>query len=286
MSKVFEYISLMKPRVLLLVIFTTICGLIVAPENITFFKSFFSIFATTLGAGGAAAINMWYDRDIDKIMLRTAKRAIIREVITPKEAFIFGIVLSFIAILVMSTLVNLISAIILGYAIFHYTVVYTVLLKRSSIQNVVIGGLSGALSPLIGYSSISSSITKESFILFLIIFLWTPPHSWAIAIFRLDDYKNSHVPMMPVIKGIDYTNKYILIYSILLITSAFFPYIFNIAGIVYLITSSILGVVLLAYVYRLYNNKNEIDIKQNAKNLFSFSLIYLFLIFLAISLQL
>jgi protoheme IX farnesyltransferase len=264
-----------------LVVFTSYCGMMLAPGNIHPFIASIAILCITIGAGSAAAINMWYDRDIDSVMKRTLQRPIIRGVIEPDEALSFGIILAFLSSLLMALCVNIISAALLIFTILYYIFVYTIWLKRSSIYNVVIGGVAGAVPPMIGWAAVTNDISFESLILFAIIFMWTPPHSWALALFRNEDYKSCSVPMMPVIKGEYYTKKQILIYSVLMVATSILPYFFEMAGEIYLIIAIILGIIFMGISISLFNDKNY----KRAKQLFVYSIFYLFILFFILLIQ-
>lgn len=274
-----DYLMLMKPRVMSLVVFTAISGMLLAPGNIHPLIAFVSILCITIGAGSAAAINMWYDRDIDAIMKRTQKRPIVTGAVKADEALAFGIITGTMAIIMMAVSVNIISAALLAFTILYYIYIYTIWLKRTSVQNVVIGGVSGALPPIIGWASVTGNISWQAFSLFAIIFIWTPPHSWALALYRSDDYKNCNVPMMPVIKGVLYTKKQIMFYSILMFFISLWPYFLNISSHLYLITAIISGLIFLYYAVNLFA-----DTEQNhvAKKLFWYSILYLFIIFFSL----
>ena len=274
-----DYFMLMKPRVMSLVVFTAISGMLLAPGNIHPLIAFVSILCITIGAGSAAAINMWYDRDIDAIMKRTQKRPIVTGAVKADEALAFGIITGTMAVIMMAVSVNIISSALLAFTILYYIYIYTIWLKRTSVQNVVIGGVSGALPPIIGWASVTGNISWQAFSLFAIIFIWTPPHSWALALYRSDDYKNCNIPMMPVIKGILYTKKQIVLYSILMFFISLWPYFLNISSHLYLITAIISGVVFLYYAVNLFA-----DTEQNhvAKKLFWYSIFYLFIIFFSL----
>jgi len=276
-STVKDYISLMKPRVMSLVVFTGFSGMWLAPSLVHPLINIIALLCIAIGAGSAGAINMWYDRDIDSLMKRTAKRPIVRGVIEPNEALSFGLITAFFSVFFMALCVNLLAAFLLSFTIFYYICIYTMWLKRSSVQNIVIGGAAGALPPVIGYAAVSNSISLQSFILFLIIFIWTPPHSWALALFCNDDYKNCKVPMMPAIKGALYTKKQILIYSIFLFITSFIPFFIGMSNIVYLVTAAILGVGFLYYSISLFYDTAD---NKQAKKLFVYSIFYLFVIFL------
>lgn len=274
-----DYFMLMKPRVMSLVVFTAISGMILAPGNIHPLIAFVSILCITIGAGSAAAINMWYDRDIDAIMKRTQKRPVVTGAVKADEALAFGIITGTMAVIMMAVSVNIISAALLAFTILYYIYIYTIWLKRTSVQNVVIGGVSGALPPIIGWASVTGNISWQAFSLFAIIFIWTPPHSWALALYRSDDYKNCNVPMMPVIKGVLYTKKQIMFYSILMFFISLWPYFLNISSHLYLITAIISGLIFLYYAVNLFA-----DTEQNhvAKKLFWYSIFYLFIIFFSL----
>jgi protoheme IX farnesyltransferase len=277
-ASVKDYIMLMKPRVMSLVVFTAFCGLWIAPGQIHPVIAFAEILFVTIGAGSAAAINMWYDRDIDAIMKRTQKRPIVTGAIEPDEALSFGIITGVISVLLMALCVNIISAGLLALTILYYVFIYTMWLKRSSIQNVVIGGAAGAFPPMIGWAAVTGDISLESFTLFAIIFMWTPPHSWALALFRLQDYRDCSVPMMPVIKGEAYTKKQIILYSLLMVVTVAMPYFLNIANIGYLIISSVMSAIFLYHTFLLFDDSDF----SKAKKLFWFSILYLFVIFLSL----
>ncbi len=277
-ASVKDYIMLMKPRVMSLVVFTAFCGLWLAPATIHPIIAIASILFITIGAGSAAAINMWYDRDIDAIMKRTQKRPIVTGAIEPDEALSFGIITGITSVLLMALCVNIMSAALLALTILYYVFVYTMWLKRSSVQNVVIGGAAGALPPMIGWASVTGDISWQSFTLFVIIFMWTPPHSWALTLFRLQDYRDCSIPMMPVIKGELYTKKQIVFYSILMVITVSMPYFLEMAGINYLIISSFLGCIFLYHTVLLFQDQDG----ARAKKLFWFSILYLFIIFLSL----
>lgn len=274
-----DYFMLMKPRVMSLVVFTAVSGMLLAPGNIHPLIAFVAVLCITIGAGSAAAINMWYDRDIDAIMKRTQKRPIVTGAVKADEALAFGAITGIIAVIMMAVSVNIISAVLLAFTILYYVYIYTIWLKRTSVQNVVIGGVSGALPPIIGWTSVTGNISWQAFSLFAIIFIWTPPHSWALALYRADDYKNCNVPMMPVIKGILYTKKQIMLYSILMFFISLAPYFLKISTYLYLITAIISGLIFLYYAVNLFTDTEQ---NQVAKKLFWYSILYLFIIFLSL----
>lgn len=276
-STVKDYILLMKPRVMSLVVFTGFSGMWLAPNSLHPFINIIALICIAIGAGSAGAINMWYDRDIDALMKRTQKRPIIRGAIEADEALSFGLIMAFFSVFFMALCVNFLSALLLLFTIFYYICIYTMWLKRSSIQNIVIGGAAGALPPVIGYASVSGSVSLDSFILFLIIFIWTPPHSWALALFCNDDYKNCRVPMMPAIKGALYTKKQILIYSIILFLVSLMPFFIGMSNVIYLVTAVLLGLGFVYYSISLFYDNAD---NKQAKRFFAYSIFYLFLIFL------
>lgn len=276
-STVKDYILLMKPRVMSLVVFTGFSGMWLAPNSLHPFINIIALICIAIGAGSAGAINMWYDRDIDALMKRTQKRPIIRGAIEADEALSFGLIMAFFSVFFMALCVNFLSALLLLFTIFYYICIYTMWLKRSSIQNIVIGGAAGALPPVIGYASVSGSVSLDSFILFLIIFIWTPPHSWALALSCNDDYKNCRVPMMPAIKGALYTKKQILIYSIILFLVSLMPFFIGMSNVIYLVTAVLLGLRFLYYSISLFYDNAD---NKQAKRFFAYSIFYLFLIFL------
>lgn len=274
-----DYVLLMKPRVMLLVVFTALIGLVKAPGDIHPLIATISIVCITLGAGSAAAINMWYDRDIDAMMLRTKTRPIVTGKIEPDDALSFGVIIGFCAVFMMALCVNMLSSFLLLFAILYYVFIYTIWLKRTHLQNVVIGGVAGALPPMIGWATVTGGISSESLILFLIIFLWTPPHSWALALYRLEDYTNSNVPMMPVVRGDTYTKFQILIYALLMFVSSLMPSFMHMSGTVYLIVALISGIIFIYYCLKLFTDNKQ---HKNAKTLFIYSIFYLFGIFLSL----
>ena len=225
-------------------------------------------------------LNQWYERDIDSIMERTKNRPIPSKKIDPSEALTFGILLSFISIIILGLAVNWFSSLLLAFTIIFYAVIYTVLLKRSTIQNIVIGGASGAFPPVIGYSMIDGNISVEALLLFGIIFLWTPPHFWALALLRQNEYKLANIPMLPVVHGEKTTRKYILYYVLLLLPFSMLPFALGYSSLIYLSISVILGLELLRRTYALIKVKNNSE-----KKLFLFSITYLFLLFLGICLD-
>jgi protoheme IX farnesyltransferase len=281
-----DYLTLLKPRVMSLVVFTALVGTILAPGSIGLINATVAVVAIAVGAGAAGAINMWYDRDIDAIMRRTLHRPLPKERLHPAEALSLGIALSVISVWVLATQVNTISAVLLAITILYYVIIYTVWLKRRTPQNVVIGGVSGALPPVIGWSAVTGSIDPGAIFLFAVIFLWTPPHSWALAIFRQGDYSAASVPMLPVAAGRHATAVQVLIYSILLIPVTLLPLPMGLSGLIYEIAAIALGIGFSIHVWRLFRTLSAPisgdEDAQVARKLFVYSVRYLFLIFLAL----
>ena len=269
----------MKPRVMSLVIFTCAVGLLTAPNNVSFYNSIFSIFFVAMGAGAAGALNMWYEADLDKLMTRTCLRPIPTGKINKNQALIFGVLLSVISIFGLYFYSNLLSASILLITIAFYLFVYTIWLKRKTSQNIVVGGASGALPPVIGWTIATNNLTIEPITFFLIIFFWTPSHFWALSLFKASDYKKANIPMLPLTNGIENTKINILIYSILMLPVVIAPYIIGFVGNIYLIISLILTFYYIFICYELYSfKKNKFEISK-AKKVFSYSILYLFLLF-------
>ncbi len=276
-SRVQDYFNLLKPRVMSLVIFTGITGLYLAPGEINPFIAFLAILCISVGSGAAGAINMWYDRDIDNIMTRTKKRPIPSGRVAAEDALYMGVFLSFASVALMGLAVNILSSLLLAFTILFYCYIYTVLLKRSTPQNIVIGGAAGALPPLIGWVAVTNQITIEPIILFLIIFFWTPPHFWALSLYSAEDYKKANIPMMPVVAGIQSTKRQILIYTILLTIISILPFTLHFAGSIYLYSVIILNLIFIGLVIALYlDPKNKI-----AGKVFAYSIFYLFALFLS-----
>ncbi|WP_422538625.1 heme o synthase [Bartonella apihabitans] len=274
-----DYIILLKPRVMSLVVFTALVGMMVAPEPINPVLGFVAILCIAVGGGASGALNMWYDADIDAIMKRTRKRPIPAGKVTGGEVLVFGLVLSALSVFTMGIFINWFSAAFLAFTIFFYVVIYTMWLKRSTPQNIVIGGAAGAFPPMIGWAAATGTISIESVILFLIIFMWTPPHFWALSLFVTTDYGEAHIPMMPNVKGERSTKNQILVYAILMALCGIAPYFMGFAGITYGILSTILGVIFIYYSYELWKTGQREQTVAKAKKLFFFSLIYLAALF-------
>lgn len=274
-----EFVELMKPRVMSLVVFTALTGMLAAPGNIHPVIGMIALLAIAVGAGASGALNMWYDADIDARMARTAARPIPRGRVTADEALTFGSVLSVFSILTLGVLVNWMAGALLALTIGFYLFVYTMWLKRRTPQNIVIGGAAGAFPPMIGWAAVTGSVSIESVLMFLIIFMWTPPHFWALALFRCRDYERAGVPMLPVVAGAGETRRQIWLYSLVLVPLAIAPALIGMAGIVYGIVSAALGAVFLFLAWKVRRTTEGREADQAARQLFTFSILYLFLLF-------
>ncbi len=275
-----DFVTLMKPRVMLLAVLTALVGLMVAPGHLDPLLGSVAIVAIAAGAGAAGVLNMWYDADIDAMMSRTAWRAIPRGKISPREALVFGLVLACSAVAVLAIVTDVRAAALLAFTIFFYAVVYTIWLKRSTPQNIVIGGAAGALPPVIGWAAATGEVGLEPVILFLIIFLWTPPHFWALALNRSDEYARAGVPMLPVVAGRAATTRQILIYSVLLAPISVLPWALGFAGPIYAATAVVCGGIFVGAALQLHRS-GKAD-KKAAHRVFAFSIAYLFLLFAAL----
>jgi len=276
------FFNLMKPRVMSLVIFTCAVGLLIAPVKVNFFDAMFSLLAVALGSGAAGALNMWYDSDLDSIMSRTCLRPIPTGKLSRNQALIFGILSSFFSVIALYIFSNLVAAITLVVTILFYVFIYTIWLKRKTPQNIVIGGAAGALPPVIGWAIATNGISLEPIILFLIIFIWTPSHFWALSLYKSEDYRKAKIPMLPITSGIKTTKLNILIYALILFPVAISPYILSFSGEIYLILSTVLSGYYVLISYKLFIEKNSIKEKKIATKLFAYSIIYLFMIFTSI----
>ncbi|MFN4010277.1 heme o synthase [Pannonibacter sp.] len=279
MGSVGDYLALLKPRVMSLVIFTAFVGMMLAPGSIHPVLAGVALLCIAIGAGASGALNMWYDADIDRLMSRTAKRPIPAGKITPSEALAFGMTLSVGSVVLLGLLVNWFAGAFLAFTIFFYAVVYTMWLKRSTPQNIVIGGAAGAFPPMIGWAAVTGGVSLESFILFLIIFMWTPPHFWALALFKSSDYRAAGVPMMPIVAGEDATRTQILAYSLVLVPIAVSPWFFGFAGVTYGVVSALLGAGFLGLAWQVYRVRDGEAARKASVRLFSYSILYLFLLF-------
>jgi heme o synthase len=279
-TRVPDFIALMKPRVMLLAVFTAFVGLMIAPARPDPLLGAIAILAIAAGAGAAGVLNMWYDADIDAVMSRTARRPIPRGRISRAEALAFGLVLACGAVVVLGIAANVGAAALLAFAIVFYVVVYTMWLKRLTPQNIVIGGAAGALPPVIGWAAATGNITLDPLVLFLIIFLWTPPHFWALSLNRADEYRRAGVPMLPVVAGRAATTRRILIYSVVLAPISLLPWGLGFAGAIYGLAAAACGTILLVLALQLGRSRDS-D-RGAARRLFAFSIFYLFVLFAAL----
>jgi protoheme IX farnesyltransferase len=279
-ARVPDFVALMKPRVMVLAVFTALVGSMIAPGHLDPLLGFVAILAITAGAGASGVLNMWYDADIDAEMARTARRPIPRGEVSRGEALAFGLVLAGGAVAALGFALNVVAAALLAFAIVFYVVIYTMWLKRRTPQNIVIGGAAGALPPVIGWAAVTGDIGYEPLILFLIIFLWTPPHFWALSLNRADEYARTGVPMLPVVAGRAATTRQILIYSVTLLPISMLPWVLGFAGIIYGAIALIGGTILIGLAFQLRRSP-EAD-RRAAHQLFAFSISYLFMLFAAL----
>ena len=274
-----DYIALLKPRVMSLVVFTALVGIVRAPGDVHPVIAFTALLCIAIGAGASGALNMWWDADIDAVMTRTRRRPIPAGRVTPGEALAFGLTLAVGSVLVLGLPVNVLSAALLAFTIFFYAVVYTMLLKRWTPQNIVIGGAAGAFPPMVGWAAASGGIGLESILLFLIIFFWTPPHFWALALYKSGDYERAGVPMLPVVSGPDETRRQILLYTLILVPLAMSPWFLGMAGLAYGIISGVTGAIMLGFAVQVYRKREGAVAEKTAKRMFAYSILYLFVLF-------
>ena len=270
----------MKPRVMSLVLFTCMVGLLIAPINVDFTSACISLLAVAIGSGAAGTLNMWYESDLDALMSRTCLRPIPTGKVKKDQALYFGIILSALSVSIIYFSANLISAILLASTIAFYFFVYTIWLKRKTPQNIVIGGAAGALPPVIGWTIATGNISIEPLILFLIIFLWTPSHFWALSLYKSGDYKKAKIPMLPIISGTKTTKINILVYALIMSPAVLAPYFFNFASTIYLIITSIMTTYYIYLCFKLYSSKIAKASNKIARKIFIYSIFYLFFIFL------
>ncbi|MAI28886.1 MAG: protoheme IX farnesyltransferase [Pelagibacteraceae bacterium TMED124] len=278
-SSLEDFISLLKPRVMSLAVFTSVSGLILSPATLHPFLCILSIFCISLGAGASGAINMWFDRDIDKMMERTKNRPIPSKKIMAGDALGFGIILSLVSVVILGLSVNYFAAFLLALSISFYIFIYTIWLKRRTPQNIVIGGAAGAFPPVIGWACATGDVSTFPIILFVLIFIWTPPHFWALALYKDTEYSRAKIPMLPVVKGQRKTKQQILAYSLLLFLASLSPYYFGFSGIIYLFFSLILGVYFVYLAFKIFISNDE-NKTIYAPKLFKYSILYLYLVFL------
>ena len=280
-----DFAALMKPRVMSLVVFTALVGMMLAPQPPHPAIAVIALICIAVGAGASGALNMWFDADIDACMQRTASRPIPRGYVTPEEALTFGTVLAIGSVATLGVIVNWVAGALLAFTIAFYILVYTMWLKRRTPQNIVIGGAAGAFPPMIGWAASTGTVSGESILLFLIIFMWTPPHFWALSLYRARDYSRAGVPMLPVVAGPDETRKQIVIYSALLVPLAVWPAFIDLGGPLYALTSIGLGGVFMALAINVYHTREGREGDRAAKQLFGFSILYLFLLFAVLLLE-
>jgi protoheme IX farnesyltransferase len=278
-----SFVALMKPRVMSLAVFTAFVGLTIAPGHLDPLLGSLAIVAVAAGAGAAGVLNMWYEADIDALMARTVRRPIPRGEISRAEALVFGLIFACSAVAVLALALNIKAAALLAFAIFFYVVVYTMWLKRQTPQNIVIGGAAGALPPAIGWTAATGEITLEPFVLFLIIFVWTPPHFWALSLNRADEYARAGLPMLPVVAGRIATTRQILIYSVLLLPISLLPCALGFGSLLFGTIAVSCGAIFVALAFRLHRSKGA-D-RRAAQRLFAFSIFYLFVLFAALLLS-
>ncbi|WP_327796199.1 heme o synthase [Acidocella facilis] len=281
-----DWIALLKPRVVSLVVFTGAIGLLIAPGHINPLMAAIAIFCIALGAGAAGAINMWYDRDIDAIMRRTTSRPIPAGKISAAGALGFGVVLSVVSVLLLAMATNLCAAAVLAFSIFYYAVIYTIWLKRRTPQNIVIGGGAGAFPAVIGWAAVTGHIGLLPMVLFFIVFFWTPPHFWSLALYASTDYEKAGVPMLPVVKGARHTRWNVFIYTLILFPLALSPWFMGLAGAIYGLTALVLGGAFIYYAWGVLRDDQDekgVSLSKDApaRAAFKFSILYLFLLFAA-----
>ncbi|WP_295814624.1 heme o synthase [uncultured Nitratireductor sp.] len=277
-----DFIALLKPRVMSLVVFTAFVGLAMAPGVPNPLLAMISLAAIAVGAGASGALNMWYDADIDAVMGRTAGRPVPAGRVTPGEALSFGLILSVLSVSTLGLMANWTAAALLAFTIFFYAVIYTMWLKRSTPQNIVIGGAAGALPPVVGWAAVTGTVSIEGLVLFLIIFLWTPPHFWALALFKSGDYERAGIPMLPNVAGHAATKTQIFVYALLLAVSGILPAVMGFAGLAYGVVATILGGGFVWYSWQVLRMPESDVSMKPAKTLFGYSLLYLFVLFTAL----
>ncbi len=277
-----DFVALLKPRVMSLVVYTAIAGMLIAPGGVNPVLAVAALLAITVGAGASGALNMWYDADIDAVMRRTAKRPIPTGRVTQAEALAFGLTLAAFSVFTLGIVANWLAASLLAFTIFFYVVVYSIWLKRATPQNIVIGGAAGALPPVVAYAAVAGHMSWSSFVLFALIFVWTPPHFWALALVKSEEFAKAGIPMLPNVAGADRTRRDILLYSLLLAPIGVLPYWMGFATVAYGILAAGLGLVFVGLAWRVYRVRTGEQANRLAIGLFSFSIVYLFLLFAAI----
>ncbi len=285
-ARVRDYIDLLKPRVMSLVVFTGWIGLMIAPGHVHPFTAALAVIAIALGSGAAGAINMWYERDLDALMDRTRRRPLPSGRVAPDDALGLGVLLSIFSVLLMAVATNFVAAALLAAAILFYVFVYTIWLKRRTPQNIVIGGAAGAFPPMIGWAAATGDISAVGVSLFLLVFLWTPPHFWALALYRSDDYRRAGVPMLPVVAGPRETKRQMLVYTLLLIPVALAPTLYGAVGWLYGVIALGLSLAFVGHAIAVWRTEDDDTAHGAARRMFRFSLLYLAAVFAALPVDL
>jgi protoheme IX farnesyltransferase len=284
-ARVKDYVNLLKPRVMSLVVFTGLVGVVIAPGHLHPFEAALAVVAIALGSGAAGCINMWYERDLDALMARTASRPLPAGRVEPDDALGLGVLLSIFSVLLMALATNFVAAALLAAAILFYVFVYTVWLKRRTPQNIVIGGAAGAFPPMIGWAAVTGDVSLTGLALFLLIFLWTPPHFWALALYRSDDYRRAGVPMMPVVAGARATKKQMLAYTLVLVPVALAPTLLGSVGWLYGMVAIALSAGFIGHAAAVLRAPDDRRGHGTARRMFKFSLLYLAVLFAALPLD-
>lgn len=281
-----DYVRLMKPRVMSLVVFTALVGLLAAPVQMDWVTGASAVLAVALGAGAAGALNMWYDADIDALMARTISRPVPAGMISPADAQAFGLIVAGLSVTLMAMAANILAAVLLAFSIFFYVVIYTMWLKRSTPQNIVIGGAAGAFPPMIGWVAATGNLSVDAWILFGVIFLWTPPHFWALSLWTSGEYQRAGVPMLPVTHGAAETRRQILVYTLISVAFGLAPVATGLGGVIYLAVASVGGGCFLWFAIQVYRSSagsgDDAASLKPAKSLFGVSILYLFAVFMAL----
>jgi protoheme IX farnesyltransferase len=277
-----DYVDLLKPRVMSLVVFTALVGLVIAPAPIHPFAAALAVLAVALGSGAAGCINMWYERDLDALMARTASRPLPQGRVAPDDALGLGVLLSIFSLLLMAVATNYVAMALLAAAILFYVFVYTIWLKRRTPQNIVIGGAAGAFPPMIGWAAATGDVSTVGVALFLVIFLWTPPHFWALSLYRSEDYRRAGVPMLPVVAGPRETKRQMLIYTLLLVPVSMVPTLMGAVGWLYGSVALLLGVGFIGHAVLVWRSADDASAHPAARRMFFFSLLYLAVLFAAL----
>jgi heme o synthase len=284
-ARVRDYIELLKPRVMSLVVFTGLVGVLIAPAHIHPFTAALAVLAIALGSGAAGAINMWYERDLDALMTRTAGRPLPMGRIAPDDALGLGVLLAIFSLLLMALATNFVATALLAAAILFYVFVYTIWLKRRTPQNIVIGGAAGAFPPMIGWAAVTGDVSAAGIALFLLIFLWTPPHFWALALYRSDDYRRAGVPMLPVVAGARATKRQMIVYTLALLPASLAPTLLGVVGWFYGGVAAIMSLAFIARAFVVWRAPDDRRGHGAARRMFRFSLLYLAVLFAALPLD-